>query len=88
MDTNWNTNFSSTFENQAQPWISQSVLHQVRGSGSVLESACHEDSETVPDLWIGWGVDWDIQGWRQGSICEESVKCWREVNFWNGSQCL
>ena len=30
MDTNWKTNFSSTFENQAQPWISQSILHQIQ----------------------------------------------------------
>ena len=33
-----------------QPWISKSILHQIQRSGSVLESVCHEDSETDPDF--------------------------------------
>ena len=48
--------FSSTFidslemELCLQPWITQSILHQIQRSGTVLESACHEDSETVIDF--------------------------------------
>ena len=30
-----------------QPWINQSMLHQIQRSGTVLESACYKDSETV-----------------------------------------
>ena len=65
MDTNWKTNFSRTFKNQAQPWISQSILHQIQRSGSVLKSACHEDSKTSQTCSIWWSFGWDIWWLRQ-----------------------
>ena len=63
-----------------QPQISQLILHQIQRSGSVLESSWQADFKTDPDLWIWWRIDWDIQGWRQGSISKKSVKSCREVD--------
>ena len=43
---------NSEIELCLQNCISQLMLHQIQRSESVLESACHEDFKTDPDLWF------------------------------------
>ena len=45
-------------------------------------------------LWSNWpstkGQFWNllIMSWRQSLISEESIKSWKEVNFWDDIHCL
>ena len=38
--------------NRSQDANRGEILHQNQRSGTVLESACHEDSKTVPNCWV------------------------------------